>query len=217
MMLHGTADTDVPCQESLDMAEQLKKHGVRHEMFVIPGAGHGLGGGNRQLVDKAMARAREFIKELLSAGPKPAGQPTSGPGAGPGSVAGPVLEYRLELSTMFGSDADCRGMGDSGIAKFSPTGKLLAATYLGGSGDEINGPDTISVAPTGKVLITGGYGQVSTGYPVTPVPWPEFVHVGAGGELYVISRLDRPKDGRVGQRQALLRPRHVRQADPARR
>ena len=47
VMLHGTADTDVPCQESLDMAEQLKKNNVRHEMFAIPGAGHGLGGGDR--------------------------------------------------------------------------------------------------------------------------------------------------------------------------
>ncbi len=31
IMLHGTEDTDVPCQESRDIAEQLKRHGVRHE------------------------------------------------------------------------------------------------------------------------------------------------------------------------------------------
>ncbi|HUT33485.1 MAG TPA: alpha/beta hydrolase [Planctomycetota bacterium] len=71
VMLHGTADTDVPCQESLDMADQLKKNGVRYELFAIPGSGHGLGGGDRQLVDKAMARAREFIKEMLSPQPAP--------------------------------------------------------------------------------------------------------------------------------------------------
>ena len=65
VMLHGTADTDVPCQESVDMAEQLKKNSVRYELFAIPGAGHGLGGGDRQMVDKALARAREFIKENL--------------------------------------------------------------------------------------------------------------------------------------------------------
>ena len=47
------------------MAEQLKKNNVRYEFFAIPGAGHGLGGGDRQMVDKAMARAREFIKENL--------------------------------------------------------------------------------------------------------------------------------------------------------
>lgn len=65
IMLHGTADTDVPCQESLDMAAQLKRTDVRHELFAIPDAGHGLGGGDRQMVDRAMARAREFIKEIL--------------------------------------------------------------------------------------------------------------------------------------------------------
>ena len=77
VMIHGTADTDVPCQESLDMAEQLKKNNVRYEMFAILGAGHGLNGGDRQLVDKAMARAREFIRENL--GPRPAAPPATGP------------------------------------------------------------------------------------------------------------------------------------------
>ena len=65
VMLHGTADTDVPCQMSVDMAEQLKKNNVQHELFTIPGAGHGLGGGDEHLVDKAKTRARDFIKEIL--------------------------------------------------------------------------------------------------------------------------------------------------------
>jgi hypothetical protein len=63
------------------------------------------------------------------------------------------------------------GNGDYGIAKFSPQGKLLAATYLGGSGDEINGPDTVSTDRHGNVIITGGYFMTLTGnssdYPVT--------------------------------------------------
>jgi len=80
VMIHGTADTDVPCQESLDMAEQLKRNNVRHEMFAIPGAGHGLGGGDRQRVAKAMARARQFIKDNL--GPEPGDRPRAG-SAGP--------------------------------------------------------------------------------------------------------------------------------------
>lgn len=75
VMLHGTADTDVPCQESLDMAEQLKKNNVHYELFTIPGAGHGLNGGDQQLVEKAKARAREFIKENL--GSTPASRPAS--------------------------------------------------------------------------------------------------------------------------------------------
>ena len=60
------------------------------------------------------------------------------------------------------------GKADFGIAKFSPTGGLLAATYLGGSGDEWNGPDTLSVDKHGNVLITGGYFLTSLDYPVTP-------------------------------------------------
>ncbi len=59
------------------------------------------------------------------------------------------------------------GNTDFGIAKLSPTGKLLAATYLGGSGDEINGPDTLSVGKDGSVLITSGWGTTSPDYPVT--------------------------------------------------
>jgi hypothetical protein len=61
------------------------------------------------------------------------------------------------------------GNCDFAIAKFSPTGALLAATYLGGSGDEYGGPDTISADPQGNVLITGGHAALnSTDYPVTP-------------------------------------------------
>jgi hypothetical protein len=67
------------------------------------------------------------------------------------------------LQTKYGG-----GKGDFAIAKFSPAGKLLAATYLGGSGDEVNGPDTVSVDKHGNVLITGGYALTSLDYPVTP-------------------------------------------------
>ena len=45
----------------------------------------------------------------------------------------------------------------------------------------------VEVDPGGK--------QVSA----TPAPWPERVHVGPGGTLYVVSRADKPKDGRVGK------------------
>jgi hypothetical protein len=59
------------------------------------------------------------------------------------------------------------GKTDFGIVKLSPTGKLLACTYFGGSGDEINGPDTLSVGKDGSVLITSGWGTTSLNYPVT--------------------------------------------------
>jgi acetyl esterase/lipase len=66
VMLHGTADTDVPCQKSLDMAEQLKKNHVYCEMLEIPGGGHGFGGGDQQVIMKARLRSYQFIVEVLS-------------------------------------------------------------------------------------------------------------------------------------------------------
>jgi acetyl esterase/lipase len=69
VMLHGTDDTDVPCQESRDMAEQLKKSNVRYEFFEIQHGNHGLNQGDRAMIDKANARAREFIKEMLTPQP----------------------------------------------------------------------------------------------------------------------------------------------------
>ncbi len=58
------------------------------------------------------------------------------------------------------------GPEDFGIAKFSPVGKLLAATYLGGSGDEINGPDQIAVDSAGNVVVAGS--SSSKDFPITP-------------------------------------------------
>ncbi len=66
VMLHGTADTDVPCQKSRDMADQLKQNGVYYEMHELPGVGHGFGGGDYQLVMKARLRSYQFIQEVLS-------------------------------------------------------------------------------------------------------------------------------------------------------
>jgi acetyl esterase/lipase len=56
VMLHGTEDTDVPCQESRDMAEQLKKNKVRYEFFEIPGGNHGLSQGDKRCSDRPPRR-----------------------------------------------------------------------------------------------------------------------------------------------------------------
>lgn len=57
------------------------------------------------------------------------------------------------------------GPEDFGIAKFSPAGRLIAATYLGGNGDETNGPDQIFVDARGNVVVAGC--SSSTDFPVT--------------------------------------------------
>jgi acetyl esterase/lipase len=41
LLLHGDKDTDVPYGQSVMMAEELKRHGVEHELITIPGGGHG--------------------------------------------------------------------------------------------------------------------------------------------------------------------------------
>ncbi|RLT06599.1 MAG: hypothetical protein DWI21_10955 [Planctomycetota bacterium] len=66
-MIHGTKDTDVPYFCSTDMARELTKHGVKHELLTLEGAEHGLRDGDPKRVAEANARALEFIKEQLAA------------------------------------------------------------------------------------------------------------------------------------------------------
>ena len=67
LMIHGTEDTDVPYFCSTDMARELTKHGVKHELLTVQGAEHGLRDGDPKRVAEVNARALEFIKELLAA------------------------------------------------------------------------------------------------------------------------------------------------------
>lgn len=65
LFLHGTADTDVPVEQSIAMAKELERHGVAHELITIDGGGHSLWGGDRALIDKAFERSTEYIREHL--------------------------------------------------------------------------------------------------------------------------------------------------------
>lgn len=65
IMVHGTADDDVPYERSVDMAKALEKHGVKHELITIPNGGHGLGNADKQLVADAQARVAQFIVAQL--------------------------------------------------------------------------------------------------------------------------------------------------------
>ena len=66
LFLHGTADNDVPVEQSIAMAQALKRHGVAHELITIEGGGHSLWGGDRALIDQAFERSMEYIREHLS-------------------------------------------------------------------------------------------------------------------------------------------------------
>ena len=65
ILLHGTADTDVPYAKSVEMAAEFERHGVPHELVTLEGAGHGFGGADEDTLAAARAKAMAFIKEYL--------------------------------------------------------------------------------------------------------------------------------------------------------
>ncbi len=65
MLLHGDKDTDVAYEQSVAMAKELERQGVRHELLTIPGGGHGFGNVDPEIVRKAYEKAVTFLKERL--------------------------------------------------------------------------------------------------------------------------------------------------------
>jgi acetyl esterase/lipase len=65
LMIHGTADDDVPYEQSAAMDRELTRLKVPHELITIRGAGHGLAGGDKRVVDDAHERALAFIRKHL--------------------------------------------------------------------------------------------------------------------------------------------------------
>jgi acetyl esterase/lipase len=65
LLIHGTVDTDVPYEQSAEMDKELARQKVAHELVTVTGAGHGLAGGDKKLVDAANAKAHAFIREHL--------------------------------------------------------------------------------------------------------------------------------------------------------
>ena len=67
LVTHGTADTDVPYQESADMDAALKKQGVEHELITVEGGGHGLGDKtNPAVIDAHARRSRVHGASILN-------------------------------------------------------------------------------------------------------------------------------------------------------
>ena len=64
-MIHGTADTDVPFEQFVLMADEFKKHAVPHQLASIPDGEHGLAGGDAQLIDDAYTKAFSFLKQQM--------------------------------------------------------------------------------------------------------------------------------------------------------
>jgi acetyl esterase/lipase len=65
VLVHGTADTDVPFEQSQIMVREFEKHGVRYEFLPVQGGEHGLGGGKPEDIAEAYRKAFEFVKREL--------------------------------------------------------------------------------------------------------------------------------------------------------
>lgn len=65
LMIHGTADTDVPHEQSVMMASEMKKHGVRHQLISIENGEHGLSGGDPEKIEAAYRSVEEFLDKHL--------------------------------------------------------------------------------------------------------------------------------------------------------
>jgi acetyl esterase/lipase len=62
MMFHGTIDTDVPYDESKNMAARLEEAGVKHAFITVDGAGHGFVGVKPEELERLADQAVAFIQ-----------------------------------------------------------------------------------------------------------------------------------------------------------
>jgi len=62
VLIHGTADTDVPYEESVNMAEKLSQFRVEHKFLRVPGGGHVLSGVDPAVQAHVLAQAVDFVK-----------------------------------------------------------------------------------------------------------------------------------------------------------
>ena len=67
LLVHGTDDTDVPYEQSALMAEEFRRHGVRHELMTFDDAEHGLGGTRSQASARAYSAAVAFLQAEVGA------------------------------------------------------------------------------------------------------------------------------------------------------
>ncbi len=65
LMIHGTADTDVPHEQSAMMARQFADHKVRHHLISIENGEHGLAGGDADRIEQAYHQAEQFLDQAL--------------------------------------------------------------------------------------------------------------------------------------------------------
>jgi acetyl esterase/lipase len=67
VLIHGTVDTDVPYEQSVEMADEFQRAGVDHRLISLEGGEHGFGGADPKAVDDAYSAAIAFLKSKLKA------------------------------------------------------------------------------------------------------------------------------------------------------
>ena len=65
ILVHGTNDNDVAYEESANLAAELERHGVVHELVTVEGAGHGLSGVGFDVLIEAVEKALGFVDRRL--------------------------------------------------------------------------------------------------------------------------------------------------------
>lgn len=65
LLIHGTADDDVPCAQSKLMAKEFKKQGVEHALHKVEGAGHTLTGGDPKRVSEVYTEVVPFLDRYI--------------------------------------------------------------------------------------------------------------------------------------------------------
>ncbi|MFP6766248.1 MAG: alpha/beta hydrolase [Planctomycetaceae bacterium] len=65
VLIHGTADTDVPCEQSAMMAAQFARHSVPHLMLAVPDGEHGLAGADPETIETVNRRGLTFLETHL--------------------------------------------------------------------------------------------------------------------------------------------------------
>jgi len=63
VLIHGTADTDVPYEEAVNMDKALSRFKVAHNFITAPGGGHGLRGVSENEKARVYEEALGFVKE----------------------------------------------------------------------------------------------------------------------------------------------------------
>jgi len=66
LLIHGTKDTDVPYELSVQMAKELAAKGVSHKFITIPDGGHGFDRRNADIAARTYQQVVEFLNQHLS-------------------------------------------------------------------------------------------------------------------------------------------------------